>query len=151
APVFMNALYEVDGKPIVYEGVQTNILALKRAWRINGRFPSRAGELLAGSETARLQGWRQGMQVKVPGVPGQTGTVVGTLDPTQGADDTFIYMDLASAQQTFGHSNELTHILVRLADPERLDQVVTQLRGCDAGLSMNVVPLAHVFHTIQSL
>src|SRR5207253_11257704 len=26
-----------------------------------------------------------------------------------------------------------------------------QLRGCDAGLAMNVVPLAHVFHTIQSL
>ena len=51
----------------------------------------------------------------------------------------------------FHHTNELTHILVRLADPDALDHVVTQLRGCDAGLAMNVVPLAHLFHTIQSL
>jgi putative ABC transport system permease protein len=41
--------------------------------------------------------------------------------------------------------------LVRLADPNDLDKAVSQLRGCDAGLVMNVVPLAHVFRTIQSL
>jgi len=40
---------------------------------------------------------------------------------------------------------------VRLNDPEELERATAQLRGCDAGLSMNVVPLAHVFRTIQSL
>jgi putative ABC transport system permease protein len=58
---------------------------------------------------------------------------------------------LADAQRRFKHTNELTHILVGLADPNDLDNAVNQLRGCDAGLAMNVVPLAHVFHTIQSL
>jgi ABC-type lipoprotein release transport system permease subunit len=77
--------------------------------------------------------------------------VTGILEPTSGADDTFIYMHLEAAQRLFGHSNELTHILVRLSQPENMDRVVTQLRGCEAGLSMNIVPLAHVFHTIQSL
>jgi len=38
-----------------------------------------------------------------------------------------------------------------LSDPDRLDAVVTGLRGCDAGMHMNVVPLAHLFRTIQSL
>ena len=55
------------------------------------------------------------------------------------------------AQRRFKHTNELTHILVRLADPDQLDNAVSQLRGCDAGLAMNIVPLAHVFHTIQAL
>jgi len=45
----------------------------------------------------------------------------------------------------------LTHVLVRLADPNQLDAVVNQLRGCDAGSYMNVVPLAHLFRTIQGV
>jgi len=77
--------------------------------------------------------------------------VTGILAATRGADDTFIYLRLADAQRRFNHPGELTHILVRLADPNDLDNAVAQLRGCDAGLAMNVVPLAHVFHTIQSL
>jgi cell division protein FtsX len=48
-------------------------------------------------------------------------------------------------------SGSLYPILVRLADPDELDNAVNQLRGCDAGLTMNVIPLAHVFHAIQSL
>jgi putative ABC transport system permease protein len=55
------------------------------------------------------------------------------------------------AGTAFNHPFELTHILVRLRDPDDLDRAVSQLRGCDAGLAMNVVPLAHVFDTIQSL
>jgi len=57
----------------------------------------------------------------------------------------------ASPNQIQRCTNELTHILVRLADPDDLDNAVSQLRGCDAGLTMNVVPLAQVFHAIQSL
>jgi putative ABC transport system permease protein len=81
----------------------------------------------------------------------QAGIVAGILAPTQEADDSFVYLRLTDAQRWFNHTNELTHILVRLKDPDDLDNVVTQLRGCDAGLAMNVVPLSYVFHTIQSL
>ncbi len=151
APVFMAAVYDADGNRAVYVGVETNILALKRSWRITGKFPEHEGELLAGSEAARRNGWRIGDPVRLPGLGEQRGIVAGILTPTQGADDTFIHLRLPDAQRWFKHTNELTHILVRLADPDALDHAVKQLRGCDAGLAMNVVPLAHVFHTIQSL
>ncbi len=151
APVFMSAVYDAAGNQTVYVGVETNILALKRGWRIKGRFPESDDELLAGSEAARRFGWRIGEKVRLPELRGQSGTLTGVLEPTEGADDTFIHMRLAKTQQLFKHTNELTHMLVRLADPDDLDHAVSQLRGCDAGLAMNVVPLAHVFHTIQSL
>jgi putative ABC transport system permease protein len=32
-----------------------------------------------------------------------------------------------------------------------MDDVVAELRGCGAGMSMNVVPMTHLFRTIQSL
>jgi len=151
APVFMAAVDDADGTQAVYVGVETNILALKRGWRIEGIFPGRDGDLLAGAEAARRNGWQVGSTVRLPGLREQTGRVTGILAATRGADDAFIYLRLADAQQRFNHPGELTHILVRLADPNDLDNAVAQLRGCDAGLAMNVVPLAHVFHTIQSL
>ena len=76
---------------------------------------------------------------------------MGILEPTHGAEDTFIHMRLGDAQRLFNRPRELTHILVRLKDPNALDQAVGQLRGCDAGLAINVVPLAHMFHTIKPL
>jgi putative ABC transport system permease protein len=151
APVFMAAVYDADGSQTVYVGVETNILSLKPGWKFNGRFPEREDELLVGSEAARRHGWRIGEKVRLPELRDQRGIVAGVLAPTQGAEDTFIHLRLADAQRLFKHTNELTHILVRLADPDDLNHAVTQLRGCDAGLAMNVVPLAHVFHTIQSL
>jgi len=73
------------------------------------------------------------------------------LAPTGGADDTFIYLRLEDAQRLFGHPGELSHILVRLSDPDRLEHAISSLRGCSAGMEMNVVPLAHLFRTIQNL
>jgi putative ABC transport system permease protein len=151
APVFMAALFDSDAAQVVYVGVETNVLSLKPGWHIAGAFPQKGGELLAGSEVARRYGWRLDQQVRLPGLQDQHAKVTGILAPTQGAEDTFIHLPLADAQLLFHHPFELTHILVRLAEPNNLDQAVKQLRGCDAGLVMNVVPLAHVFHTIQSL
>lgn len=150
APALMNAFYGPDGNT-VYVGVQRDVLNLKRGWRIEGRFPERAGELLVGSDYARRHGWRVGQSVTLPGLEGGSGTLSGILQPTGGADDTFIYMRLEDAQRLFHRPAQLTHILVRLKDPDLLDQAVTQLRGCDAGMDMNVVPLAHLFQTIRSL
>jgi putative ABC transport system permease protein len=151
APVFMSALYDKGGAQTVYVGVETNILELRPGWRIQGSFPRGEGDLLVGMEAARRLGWRLGQEVRLPGVEGRFGRVSGILESTGGPEDTFIHLQLADAQRRFRHPNELTHILVRLKDPATLDQVVTQLRGCDAGMVMNVVPLAHVFRTIQSI
>jgi len=151
APIFMAALNKQNGDQVVYNGVESNILNLKRAWHITGQFPERAREVLVGAEAARRYRWSLGEAVRLPGLANQQAVVSGLLASTQAADDNFIYLQLAAAQSIFGHSNQLTHILVRLSDPEDLERATAQLRGCDAGLSMNVVPLAHVFRTIQSL
>jgi ABC-type antimicrobial peptide transport system permease subunit len=60
-------------------------------------------------------------------------------------------MPLSDAQRLFKRPNQLTHVLVRLTDPNAMDRVVGALRGCEAGMDMNIVPLAHLFHTIQGL
>ena len=151
APVFMSAIYNPKtGAQTVYCGTEPDIVALKRTWRIQGQYPA-TGELLIGSETAKANGWTVGQAVDMPGLEGKTGRISGILAPTQGADDLFIYMPLADAQRIFRKPGQLTHILVRLDDPERVDGVVKELRGCDAGLEMNVVPLAHLFKTIEDL
>jgi putative ABC transport system permease protein len=58
---------------------------------------------------------------------------------------------MSDAQRIFKRPNALTHILVQLKDPNKVDDVVNELRGCDAGLEMTVVPLAHLFTTIRGL
>jgi putative ABC transport system permease protein len=92
-----------------------------------------------------------GQTVPLPSLKGREGIVRGVLDSTQGADDGFIFLRLHDAQQLFGRERQLTHILVRLRDPSQLDATVAALRGCDAGMEMNVVPLAHLFQSIQTL
>lgn len=151
APVFMSAVYDSDGDQHVYSGVTPEILRLKPGWRIQGSFPDRAGELLAGSDRARKQGWKLGMTVSLPGLDGEKGRVAGILQPTGGADDTFSYLSLSTAQRIFKRPRELTHILVSVHDPEKLDQAVTELRSCGAGGEMNVIPMTHLFRTIQDL
>jgi putative ABC transport system permease protein len=151
APCFMSALYDTNGNQFIYLGVENSILTLKPGWKINGSFPARNQELLIGAETARRNKWKLGDSVRLPGLRDEHGAVAGVLSPTEGADDDFIFLRLADAQSLFGHAKEITHVLVRLKDPNDLDYVVAQLRGCDAGLAMNVVPLAHIYRTIQSL
>jgi ABC-type lipoprotein release transport system permease subunit len=151
APVFMSAVYQPDGKQQVYVGVTPEIQALKRSWHVEGRYPEAAGELLVGSERAASLHWKSGQEVALPGLDGPRGRVVGILAPTGGADDTFITMPLQDAQHLFHGHGQLTHILVRLRDPDSLETTVSQMRSCGAGSEMNIVPLSHLFRTIQGL
>jgi putative ABC transport system permease protein len=154
APVFMSAVYDANtGAQTVYCGVAPDILRVKRAWRIvEGAFPDAPSDLLVGSEIAARNRWRVGQTVPLPGLsPARTGRICGVLAPTQGADDEFVYLRLRDAQTWFGRPAQLTHLLVRLDDPQAMDAAVQALRGCDAGLEMNIVPLAHLFRTIQGL
>jgi putative ABC transport system permease protein len=151
APILMNAVYTPSGAQAVYLGAEPGLLAVKRGWRIDGRFPTQGRDCLVGATVAQNLSLRVGQTFALPGLDGQTGRVAGVLAPTQGADDTFLYLPLAAAQRLFRRPRELTHILVRLQDPNDLDKVVGGLRACEAGMDMNVVPLAHLFETIQGL
>ena len=151
APLLMNALYDTQGEQAVYLGANSELLAVKKGWHIQGRFPSQGTECLVGATVAQKGNLRLGQAFDLPALNGKTGQVVGILEPTQGADDTFIYMPLATAQDLFKRPHQLTHILVRLSDPDQLDTAVAGLRGCEAGMDMNIVPLAHLFRSIQGL
>jgi putative ABC transport system permease protein len=152
APLLMNAVYDqTSGAQSVYLGADPTLLQVKRNWHIAGMFPTEGRDCLVGATVARTLHLQVGQAFALPGLEGQQGRVAGILAPTQGADDTFIYLPLAAAQRLFQRPEQLPHILVRLSDPDKLDTVVANLRGCDAGLEMNVVPLAHLFRTIQGL
>ena len=151
APALMAALPGSNGVQTVYVGIDERMLALKSEWKLNGTFPQRAGEIMAGSEAARTHGWKIGEPISLPGLPGERGVVSGILQPTHGSEDAFIYSRLDDAQRWFQKPAQLTHILVKLKNTTQLESTVTSLRGCDAGMDMNVVPLSHLFRTIQAL
>ncbi|HEV2472799.1 MAG TPA: ABC transporter permease [Chthonomonadales bacterium] len=152
APLLMNAVYDDrTGAQSVYVGALPGLLALKRSWRISGRFPVTGSDCLIGQQIAQSRRLELGQTFELKGLHGETGRVCGILAATNGADDTFVYMPLSTAQRVFKRPHQLTHILVRLKDPDSLDQVVGSLRACEAGMDMNIVPLAHLFTTIQRI
>lgn len=150
-PLLMHAVSPGPGSNLVYLGSGSSILRLRTGWRIDGRFPEREGELLVGASLATRFGWRIGQSFPLPGLAEARGTVAGILQPTGHSDDYFIHLRLQDAQRWFRRPGQLTHILVRLEDPTRLDQVVASMKGCDAGMNLNVVPVAHLFGTLQDL
>lgn len=151
APALMAAFYNTQGRAVVYVGIDSVMRSLKKGWSMEGTFPQQPGEILVGSAIARQENWLVGQRVQLPMLHGEAAGVSGILGPTQTSEDTFVYLRLGDAQRVLKHPNEITHILVRLADPNQLDSVVAQLRGCDAGLYMNIVPVAHLFRNIQRL
>jgi putative ABC transport system permease protein len=151
APMFMNAIYDKDDKQYVYVGADPSLLKLKREWKITGAFPGRPEECLLGSSVAASLHASPGQQIALPALDGKHARVSGVIQTTNGEDDRFIYLPLSTAQADFHRSGQLTHILVRLTDPDAMDVVVSGLRACEAGLDMNVVPLTHLFRSIQGL
>lgn len=150
APALMAAFPKADGMQTVLVGVTSELLALKPGWRIRGSFPGDSKEILPGSEVARVRGWNVGDTVRIDELTGPR-RVSGVIEPTGGSDDTFVFLPLTAAQRDLRHEASLTHILVRLRDPARLDEAVSLLRGCNAGMDMNIVPLTHLFRTIQGM
>lgn len=150
APALMSAFERPDGTRLVVVGATGDLLALKTGWQITGRFPIAPDEILVGADLVRRHGWRTGESVAVAELPGNR-RISGVLAPTGGADDSFLFLPLATAQRDLRREGVLTHILVRLRDPGDLDGAVQRLRGCNAGMDMNIVPLTHLFRTIQGM
>lgn len=155
APILMNAVYDTgptSSGQTVYCGVTGALPGLKAGWHYTeGHFPTRPGEIQIGATLARVRGWKLGDTINLPGLKEARGTVAGILAPTGGADDTFIYLPLADAQKHFRRPDALTHVLVRLHRPDEVTQVADELRGCDAGMDMTIVPIAHLLGTLENL
>ena len=146
APVLMAAAHGRDREIVV--GVTRDYLLLRPLWKMDGRFPVKRGEVLLGAEAARRMDAKIGHEIRSPLLRTNL-QVCGILQPAAGPEDDFTFMHLASAQDFLQHQGHLTHVLVKLRDPQQLEQTVQALRGCDAGMQMNIVPLAHLFETIR--
>lgn len=152
APVFMAVAYAAgSGDQAVYCGVDQQILGVKRAWHIQGTFPGTEGEVLAGAQAAKDHGWRVGSEVALPGLGSVRARICGILGRMNSPDDLFLYVRLEDARRWFHRPGRLTHILVRLDRPENAAAVVSQLRGCDAGLDMNVIPVSRLFESVSGV
>lgn len=153
APILMNATWdEKSASQVVYCGITAEMRKLRRQWKpTDGAVLPSTGMLVAGSTIAKANSWKVGQTVSLPGIDKQMLKVGGILAPTASPDDSFIHIEMSDAQRIFKRPNALTHILVQLKDPNKVDDVVSDLRGCDAGLEMTVVPLAHLFTTIRGL
>jgi putative ABC transport system permease protein len=147
APVLMAAQYGVRREVVV--GITTKYLELRPSWRIDGGFPTE-GEVLLGAEAARRLSVHQGATVNVDLLKRNV-QVSGVLAPVAGPEDEFMFMPLADVQSALHRSGQLTHVLVKLKSPALLEQTIQGLRGCDAGMQMNIVPLSHLFDTIRKV
>lgn len=151
APALMSAFTQPDGVSEVYVGITSDMTRLRPGWRIDGRFPAGPKEVLVGADAAKRHDWRPGAPVVLSHLGTENWTVSGVLDPTGSSEDRFIFLPLESAQRVLKRNRELTHMLVRLKEPGELDRAVRELRGCNAGMDMNIVPLTHLFRTVESL
>jgi putative ABC transport system permease protein len=148
APVFMAADYTEKRNVLV--GITPEYLRLRPQWRIDGKLPIEANEVLLGTDAAeRLKG-TLGSDIRSR-LMKRTLRVAGILARTSGPDDDFAFVRLQDAQDAFDRRGQVTHVLVKLQSPEWLEKSTQALRGCDAGMQMNIVPLAHLFDTIRNV
>ena len=148
APALMAASHTKDREIVV--GVTSEYLQVRPRWKVDGHFPSNPGEILLGAEAARRMQAEVGKEVRVELLKKEY-RVAGILAPVAGPDDDFAFLQLNEAQQQLKQQGSLTHVLVKLQDPDRLETTVQALRGCDAGMQMNIVPLTHLFETIRRI
>lgn len=146
APVLMAAAHGPDREILV--GITRDYLKLRPLWRIQGNFPTKRHEILLGAEAARRMKAQVGGEVHSSLLKTNL-HVSGILQSVAGPDDDFTFIQLGEAQEHLRQAGHLTHVLVKLQHPRHLERTVQALRGCDAGLEMNIVPLAHLFETIR--
>ena len=143
------------GEQFVYLGVGPDILGVKRSLadpgRVSQRGPARCWPERALAAGARLARRADGRAAGRAGAPRQGAASAASWPRRRGADDQFLYLPLADAQRLFHRPHRLTHILVRLRDPNEMERRWRRCAAATPGWSMNVVPLAHLFQTIQEL
>jgi putative ABC transport system permease protein len=109
APELLGAV-EVQGRQTLLLGVRPgDEFRLKRWWKVDGRPPAAADELVAGSAAARRLGLRIGDAVALDG---RGFTVTGVLRPTGSQDDELLVTELGAAQELLDKPGRVTLVQV---------------------------------------
>jgi putative ABC transport system permease protein len=98
---------DVKDRRILMAGIDFSVSGiLKPWWKIQGRQPG-DGELLLGSEVARILGVQPGSPLEISGKPL---LVAGVLAPTGSQDDQLIFTRLETAQAFFGKAGRVSMV-----------------------------------------
>jgi putative ABC transport system permease protein len=101
---------QVAGKQVLLIGVQFDKeLKLKQWWKIFGAAPKAAGELLLGSDAARVLNVMTGESLEIKG---ERFKVTGILDQTGSQDDSLVFAQLGVAQRLLNKEGRINLVEV---------------------------------------
>jgi putative ABC transport system permease protein len=125
APELLGAV-EVQGRQTLLLGVRPgDEFRLKRWWKVDGRPPAAADELVAGSSAARRLGLRIGDSVALDG---RAFRVTGVLRPTGSQDDELLVTELGAAQSLLDKPGRVTLVQVAaLCSDCPVEEIAVQL------------------------
>ncbi len=116
---------ELKERRILMAGIDFSVAGiLKPWWKIQGRQPA-DGELILGSEVARVLNVQPGVRLEISGKPLP---VAGVLEPTGSQDDQLIFTRLETAQALFGKSGRVSMVeIAALCKDCPIEDMVVQI------------------------
>ncbi len=100
---------DLKDRRILMAGIDFSVVGiLKPWWKIQGRQPVN-GELILGSEVARILNQQPGAELEISG---RQMPVAGVLEPTGSQDDQLIFSRLETAQSLFGKTGRVSMVEV---------------------------------------
>jgi putative ABC transport system permease protein len=139
-----------DGTPHIVYGIEPEeMLRLKPAWKVNGRFftANESRVMVIGSELASRENLVPGSILPF-GPDQEPFTIVGVLEPTGTEDDNFHFLPLPEAQRVFNKEGLITTIAIRVKDVKQISSVATALETIP---DVQTVTMAQVTGTIMNL
>lgn len=118
---------DIEGKRVLLAGVDfESSLILKPWWKIKGRTPA-SGELVAGSEAARVLATALNGKIIVDSTPY---TVAGVLEPTGSQDDHLLFARIATAQSILNKEGLISMVeIAALCGACPITEMVRQISG----------------------
>ncbi|GAW93757.1 ABC transporter permease [Calderihabitans maritimus] len=132
APKLLSAA-QVEGKRVLVAGVDFNSeFTLKRWWKVEGKRPEAAGEIIMGSKVAEQLDKKPGEVIKLAG---KSWTIAGILQETGEEDDKIVFIDLRAAQEAFNQPGYISFLELNLRreldnpkDEQEAEKVINQLQ-----------------------
>jgi putative ABC transport system permease protein len=139
-----------DGMPHIVYGIEPDdMLRLKPAWKVTGRFftANESRVMVIGSELASRENLAPGSVLPF-GPDQEPFTILGVLEPTGTEDDNFHFLPLPETQRVFNKEGLITTIAVRVKDLRQISSVAKELETVP---DIQVVTMAQVTGTIMNL
>jgi putative ABC transport system permease protein len=139
-----------DGTPHIVYGIEPDdMLRLKPAWKVTGRFftANESRVMVIGSELASRENLAPGSVLPF-GPDQEPFTILGVLEPTGTEDDNFHFLPLPETQRVFNKEGLITTIAVRVKDLRQISSVAKELETVP---DIQVVTMAQVTGTIMNL